>query len=150
MQVSTGLNSVTRVGRRRVYILLFCLAAGLVTRSLHAQATEQLHAASGVQLIAKPSNCVALHRGQMCFQRIVFSWTTTVPRRYCLFQEDQESAIVCAQGSQEEVMYDYASKSSERFILRQDETGPLVAELTINTAWVYRTGRRSSSSWRLF
>lgn len=122
----------------------------MLANSVLAQSRSEEAAVAGIELLAKPTNCVALHRGQVCFQRILFSWKVQDAEEYCLYKIDTDVPLSCAIGNLTGVAHEYSSKSSETFVLRQGRQGPEVAKVTINTAWVYRTGRRSSSSWRLF
>jgi hypothetical protein len=102
------------------------------------------------QLKVKPASCVALHRGQLCFQNIRFFWEAIDELEYCLYSDTHERLLFCANGDSDEFIHDYASETSESFSLRLSTTGLSVATITVNTAWVYRTGKRSSSGWRLF
>jgi len=41
---------------------------------------------NATELKVRPSSCVALHRGQLCFQTLSFSWINTREgREYCLY-----------------------------------------------------------------
>lgn len=97
-----------------------------------------------------PSSCVALHRGQACFQRIRFGWKSSQALRLCLFQEDRGALLHCSIKPIVRYVHEYSSRSSESFTLRVGESGPVLSRVTVHTSWVYRTDRRSSSGWRLF
>lgn len=103
-----------------------------------------------VELAAKPTSCVALHRGQLCFQKIRFTWVAELDRLYCLYQDDKDTALYCSEDRKNVYVHEYASETYQSFSLLDVETGNVVSRLKVNTAWVYRTGRRSSSGWRLF
>lgn len=105
---------------------------------------------SVLTLIAKPASCVALHRGQMCFQKIRFTWESDSSSSYCLYQDDLETALYCSESMKNTYIHEYASESFQSFFLLDVESGDIVSRVKVNTAWVYRTGRRSSSGWRLF
>lgn len=150
MQDSTDLYSVARFERSLAIVAMLALVIVLTSGVVKAQTGEEQASMVMVELNAKPATCVALHRGQVCFQRIFFSWKVADIKQYCLYKQNQVAPMVCSKGSQKAVAHHYSSKSSETFILRQGREGPQVAQFTVNTAWVYRTGRRSSSSWRLF
>ncbi|MDB4223689.1 DUF3019 domain-containing protein [Granulosicoccus sp.] len=105
---------------------------------------------NGFQIKVRPASCVALHKGQRCFQNIRFFLEIDDEREYCLYSDTHELKLFCANISGAEFVHAYASESSELFSLRLSATGLTVATITVNTAWVYRTGKRSSSGWRLF
>lgn len=131
---------------RRLRILIFSLIVCLLTTRVSAAADL----VSAVQLNAKPVSCVALHRGQMCFQKIRFFWETLGDHSYCLYSDTHNRLLYCTLDGFNEFIHEYASETSESFSLRTSEAGPTVASITVTTAWVYRTGKRSSSGWRLF
>ena len=132
--------------RCKTWSLLFLGLCMLVPMPLAAEQTnEQL-----IRLHVKPTSCVALHKGQMCFQKIRIYWQPTDDRTYCLYSDTQRLRLICTAGSVMEFVYEYASESSESFSLRLASTGETVSSAAVNTAWVYRTGKRSSSGWRLF
>lgn len=118
-----------------------------------AQAKDSHNDGPAPQLAAHPATCVALHKGQICYQWIELRWQNLPPGQFCLFQDEEPTALLCwrdrATGSHR---HRYASATTERYSLRpmggQDSLPQL--EYVISTAWVYRTGRRSSSGWRLF
>lgn len=105
---------------------------------------------NGHSLKAMPSSCVALHRGQICYQRIRFDWTSSNAQRLCLFHEDGDTLLHCSVNPTVRYVHDYSSPTSESYTLRVGEMGPVLSRVTVHTSWVYRTGRRSSSGWRLF
>lgn len=102
------------------------------------------------RLSVKPETCVALHKGQRCFTQVVLSWSVPDNQQYCLFNTAEDTALHCSTANRVTFTIDYASDTSTLFELRQGSDGQPVASATVSTAWVYRTGRRSSSSWRLF
>jgi hypothetical protein len=103
-----------------------------------------------VQLTAKPVSCVALHKGQRCFQKIQFFWESNEGLEYCLYSDTHKRKLFCAKGNEAAFVHSYASDSSELFSLRLGESGLTVSTIRVSTSWVYRTGKRSSSGWRLF
>lgn len=130
---------------------------------LHAQQTNESSNSSANQsdessgaadsdyvLTAKPISCVALHKGQRCFIRVTLRWNVPDNQEYCLFNEYEPDPLVCSSVASGRFVTAYASDSSIQFELRAADDNTLVASATVNTSWVYRTGRRSSSSWRLF
>ena len=101
-------------------------------------------------LLATPSTCVALHRGQVCYARVRLSWPALAAGDWCLEREDGPR-LVCWQGAELTVHeHAYASASVERYRLVRVADGASVSSAEVRTAWVYRTGRRNASGWRLF
>jgi len=98
---------------------------------------------------AIPSSCVALHRGQKCFADITLSWFSPDRALLCVFRNEEQDALICSSNARSEFQFRYATASSERYSLR-DTSGNTLATVIVSAAWVYRTGKRSSSSWRLF
>ena len=125
--------------------LPFPLGAGL--RSALA---EPLLSEQDVSFRVTPTTCIALHKGQQCFQQLTLSWRTPVGFRLCLFGDSSGQPLHCSSTEVTEIQYQYRSQSAESFVLREGESGPVVSTVSVTTAWVYRTGKRSSSGWRLF
>ena len=122
-------------------------------------------------LDAHPATCVALHKGQICYQWLDIRWRDLSPGHYCLYLGDTRNALLCWSNEESgSFRHRYTSATSERYILRKQPAPAslstddvqhaesvadtanttLELEFTVTTAWVYRTGRRSSSGWRLF
>jgi hypothetical protein len=101
-------------------------------------------------LEVKPESCVALHKGQRCFIRVTLSWTSPGLGEYCIFEDPGSKALHCSSSATGQLVVNYASASSIVYQLRESEADQPVAFARVSTSWVYRTGRRSSSSWRIF
>lgn len=106
--------------------------------------------ATSYSLEAKPESCVALHKGQRCFIRVTLSWTSPGTGEYCIFEDLGKDALYCSSSETGQLVVNYASASSIVYQLRKIEVDQPVAFARVSTSWVYRTGRRSSSSWRIF
>ncbi|MFK8075438.1 MAG: DUF3019 domain-containing protein [Granulosicoccus sp.] len=128
-------------------VFLKSCALALLLVASASNADEKLKA---LTLLAKPTSCVALHRGQMCFQEIRFTWESDSSNSYCLYQNGIETALYCSRSAKNSYIHKYASESFQTFSLLEADSGITLSTVKINTAWVYRTGRRSSSGWRLF
>ncbi|MBX2881627.1 MAG: DUF3019 domain-containing protein [Granulosicoccus sp.] len=114
-------------------------------------ATEKEYRYSNtVTLKAKPQACVALHKGQRCFIQITLSWNVPNDQEYCLFKDKQGAPFHCTDTGNSQLIVDYSSATSVLYTLRASGQDEELASTTVTTSWVYRTGRRSSSSWRLF
>lgn len=114
--------------------------------SLNARA-EEIEAV----LSAEPERCVALHRGQKCYQKIIFSWTAPKPGEYCLKLQGEEAPIECWKGKMQgsiPVVFESAQDLVYQIIDLKDDRR--LALVTIKVAWVYKSNRRRSASWRLF
>lgn len=127
-----------------IALLWLCLCL-LIARAAMAD-----DAPGTVQFNVKPSSCVALHKGQRCFQSIRIFWITNDRQDYCLYSDTHERKLFCSTSGDAEFIHKYASETSETFSLRLTTSGLTVALASVNTAWVYRTSKRSSSGWRLF
>ncbi|MGQ7845845.1 DUF3019 domain-containing protein [Granulosicoccus sp. 3-233] len=155
---AVGKRRSSRLARRLSLTMmgvLICLQAsgfrGTGLRHAHAEeGSGERSPAATVQLQVTPSSCVALHRGQVCFQRLQLRWNNPEGRRLCLFHQPLEEALHCTTVSPAVYRHEYRSAESEVFILREAVSGEVLSTATVTTAWVYRTGKRSSSGWRLF
>ena len=133
-----------------VSMLLFLYLPWPLGPGLRSALAEPLLSDKDVSLRVTPASCVALHKGQYCFQQLTLSWRTPTGYRLCLFGDSSGQPLHCTSASQTEFQHDYRSQTAESFVLRQGESGPVVSQVSVTTAWVYRTGKRSSSGWRLF
>ncbi|WP_076408031.1 DUF3019 domain-containing protein [Shewanella sp. UCD-KL12] len=100
---------------------------------------------------ATPEQCVALHKGQTCYQDILFQWQTPKVGRYCLIQSKSQQELTCWDGQAlQEYQYSFESDSTTSFsLIRNDESQPL-AEVKVVLTWVYKAPKQSQSGWRLF
>lgn len=151
----TRLWSTPSRQRLPVIALLLCLQLlvlwGTGLRKVHAEddGADKPQSAT-VDLRVTPASCVALHRGQVCFQRLQLRWENPEGLRLCLFHQAASEALHCTAVSTALYRHEYRSDDSEVFTLREAMSGEVLATATVTTAWVYRTGKRSSSGWRLF
>jgi len=114
-------------------------------------ASELVPATTKAILNANPVTCVALHKDQVCFQQITLSWSQLAPGDYCLYIEDVKRPLTCwFDNTLNSFVHEYESADSIRYELREGSSDDSMATVSVNTSWVYRTGRRSSSGWRLF
>ena len=99
----------------------------------------------------RPSRCVALHQGQVCYQNISIEWQVARAGDYCIFWELSEKPLQCWRNkSYGEFEYDFQSTRSIAFKLRsmQTEGGELESEMRV--AWVHKARKRKRLNWRLF
>jgi len=144
------------IAKRDVAYLL-ALAAILASNAHSAwaqsgnNASELVPATTKAILNANPVTCVALHKDQVCFQQITLSWSQLAPGDYCLYIEDVKRPLTCwFDNTLNSFVHEYESADSIRYELREGSSDDSMATVSVNTSWVYRTGRRSSSGWRLF
>ena len=114
-----------------------------------AHADEAVIAAAQLQL--KPNRCVALHQGQVCYQKVQLSWRAQQPGHYCLFQPNKESPVYCWQGvAAGQYQYEFAGDVSLELQLVNMQTKIPLATATLEVAWVYKANTRRKTHWRLF
>ncbi len=100
-------------------------------------------------LLLRPARCVALHQGQVCYQHLQVSWRSDIQGNYCLYQDQQIEPLYCwqeqTQGTYE---FDFASDAATQLQLKMG--GQVVADATMEVAWVYKANTRRKTHWRLF
>lgn len=104
-----------------------------------------------VELHVKPQRCISLHRGQTCYQKLTFRWSTPSTGEYCLHNERSGRVMACWRGS-EKISYEYELQAAQttRFTIKESGQGEVLANVSVQVASVYRSPERSSSRWRLF
>lgn len=143
----------SRIGVSGALMLLVIVTAGLgaVPAVWSQESGDPTVPAPNAQLRAKPVTCVALHKDQVCFQKVTLSWSRLDPGDYCLYLDDRKRPLTCwFHNTLQSYSHEYQSVDSMRYQLREGSSDDAMAEVIVNTSWVYRTGRRSSSGWRLF
>ena len=106
---------------------------------------------AAITLAVSPLTCVALHKKQVCYKTLDFRWSTLPTGRYCLHASDLDTALHCwSHSDPTRLLVDYASASEITYELRAEGRDDALASIVVKTSWVYRTGRRSASGWRLF
>jgi len=103
------------------------------------------------KLHAMPDRCVALHEGQVCYQRIRLLWgALDKAYDYCVVEQDTGTAVHCwLGGGSNEIKFEFGSNHSQIYQLKRND-GLIVSEVEIVVAWVYKSSRKRSSGWRLF
>lgn len=98
-----------------------------------------------------PGQCVALHKGQSCYQEVLFQWQTPETGRYCLFNQATRQQLVCWQGRYaDHYRYSFRGTKTTKFsLVHLGEDQPL-AEVKLVVTWVYKAPKQSQSGWRLF
>ncbi|MBX2881961.1 MAG: DUF3019 domain-containing protein [Granulosicoccus sp.] len=111
--------------------------------------------ADTVELSARPAKCIALRKGQICYQTITLRWQAELPGDYCLRVDDEIVPIKCWTDSNQGVTrFEFASKKNARFHLNANTDDEGIAIPLISTdvvvAWVYKSRRAGRPRWRLF
>lgn len=97
----------------------------------------------------KPLKCVALHKGQVCYQKLNFKWHSE-NKKLCLYALENKEPLHCtAQNTPVAFRYNFASDQNQAFELR-DEAGNSLATVKIEVASVYKGKRRATTGWRIF
>ncbi|PUA28558.1 MAG: hypothetical protein B0W54_19170 [Cellvibrio sp. 79] len=101
-------------------------------------------------LLLTPARCVALHQGQICYQRVQISWSSSAVGNYCVYMEEQAQPLHCWQEqTQGTLVFEFASDSSRLLQLKNAQQN-IVAEASMEVAWVYKANTRRKTHWRLF
>lgn len=102
-------------------------------------------------IIATPNQCVALNRGQVCYQEVTLVWRSAKPGDYCVRSSQKDAPLRCWQGEQEgELALEIEADESVLFTLNDAPADNKLAEALMRVAWVYQQKRRKIASWRLF
>lgn len=103
------------------------------------------------ELSAQPAKCIALRKGQVCYQTITLRWQTEKPGDYCLWVDNNIEPIECwSTTDRGSVRYKFASKKTARFHLKSDSSENPVANTEVVVAWVYKSRAAGRPRWRLF
>lgn len=142
-------------------IYVFCtvgvslLFSGLVlaetTQNTMGDSDKSINENSEASLHVKPNRCIALHQGQVCYQKLHFTWTTPSTGDYCLVKQSTSETLICWQGqSTTRYTYRFKSSHSDIFILRDQSDNLDIDHTTVDVAWVYKNTKKVTSGWRLF
>jgi len=121
--------------------------AGLLLAS--AAFASALVVAEDAQLIVKPDKCVALRKGETCYQSVLFRYTAPYKSDVCLVRDDEPEPLICWKNTAKaEFRYSLASSTSIWFhTINPSQT--TTASAVVKVAWVYRQSRKRNQ-WRLF
>ncbi len=105
----------------------------------------------GVLLAVKPKKCIALHKGQTCYQKLKFTWSLPKKGQFCLHQYQVNRPVICwANNDLQAYKVQFESNKSERYQIRHEGSSVVLAEVKVRLATVYKQGKKSYSGWRLF
>lgn len=100
-------------------------------------------------LSVAPNKCVALKKGQTCYQSILIQIKITGKSDFCLTVNEQLEPLQCWSDSEvAEFRYSLASSSGVEFKVIDSNKDPL-ATGQVTVAWVYKRPRKRNR-WRLF
>ncbi|WP_331346008.1 DUF3019 domain-containing protein [Cellvibrio sp. UBA7661] len=146
----------------RIFQGLLITAAILLSPLLCAAGDTSVNAANNINnpsvntsatqasVLLTPVRCVALHQGQMCYQKVQVSWSSEQVGNYCLYVDDQPEPLHCWQAqAQGNYAYEFASAQSQVLQLKNAQQ-QLLAQATMEVAWVYKSNTRRKTHWRLF
>ncbi|WP_158224604.1 DUF3019 domain-containing protein [Agaribacterium haliotis] len=106
---------------------------------------------SAVVLDVQPNRCIALHRGQDCYQKLTVSWQTPEVGDYCLQVLDGPGVLQCWQGlRQGQMKLEFADSKAWNFELVEQGKIRSLAEAELELVWVYKRTKKISTGWRLF
>ena len=103
---------------------------------------------SETRLSVKPTKCVAMNKGQVCYQKLRFRFSAPTGD-YCLVSKTEAKPLKCwrATGSGQ-FTYPFQSSTDIDYQLLDVNAQP-VASTSVMVAWVYKKSR-TRNRWRLF
>lgn len=129
----------------RWIVVLLLLALQFTPRSYAEEAAQT------ESLQVKPNRCIALRQGQYCYQNVEFYWTVVNENNYCLYERSSETALVCWQGRKlRRYEYEFKALNEQTFYLKDETENTVISEVIVDVAWVYKSGKKVSTGWRLF
>ena len=135
-----------------IFLLIICWFVSVPAKADTVQSiTTPSHSSQLAQLKVTPTPCVALRQGQKCYLEVTFSWQQPQVSNYCLVNITTNKTIKCwQQQTKGELSFDFQSKLTNNFALRNQESTTDIAQATIPVVWVYKSSIRAKSTWRLF
>jgi len=120
----------------------FFLLAVLLTIVADSHAQESA-------LNVTPTKCVALRKGQVCYQSLRIRYSSPARGDFCLLISAQQEPLKCWLNIDEiDYRYRFASKNAVEFQLVDLERRQL-ASAQFQVAWVYKQSR-VRNRWRIF
>ncbi len=127
----------------RTLLLTLLGALALISTSL-ARANESL-------LKIKPTRCIALHEGQVCYQKLNISWQADLADSYCLYQQNNKTPLMCWENvAAGKWSYEFEGATTQKLMLLRKQDAKQIAEVSIEVAWVYDASSKRESHWRVF
>lgn len=106
---------------------------------------------SRIQLTLSPKGCVALRKGQVCYQKTELKWQHPKRGNYCLIQLSNKSVLQCWNNqNQGRYAFDFQSTQDEEYVLAVKDSQQIIKRTNMLVSWVFKSSKRPKSSWRLF
>jgi len=103
------------------------------------------------ELLVTPKRCVALRKGQTCYQQVTFKWHQEELGDYCLVELSELRKVECwTQVNNAEFSFDFQSVSTRHYALRKSKQNNNIATVIITVSWVFESSKRPKSRWKLF
>lgn len=124
----------------------------LLAKTLVLCIADGVHAAEQVaSFTVQPQRCIALNRGQVCYQKLDFRWQTAAGARYCLHQNAVSAPLACWNGGEKSGhQLEFESDRNVVYGIRREGQADNLAQVEVEVAWVYQSNRNGFSRWRLF
>jgi hypothetical protein len=139
--------------KRLTNIVMLSLVLSMTLAVVHIKtvaADEQLNK-KVIFFNVKPSRCVALHKGQVCYQALTLSWKAKILGRYCIYSSINAGPVRCWESAiAGRLELDFQSPESVKFSLRADHEDKDLISSEVSVAWVYKSRGRPRTQWRLF
>jgi len=128
--------------------LFFCL---ILLPALVSAQEDSFKRATITIINVSPEQCVALNKGQVCYQTVTLKWEASTVADYCVHSSQDIEPLACWQNQHEGLLTrEIASQDSVVFSLNKTPSNEKLADVTMRVAWVYEQKRRKIIAWRLF
>lgn len=132
------------------------LVVTCVCLSFQVSAQDDSSGAASAQLMPKPKRCIALHKGQVCYQKIDMQWhyPGAQTAQICLYEVSETQPIECwIKLTKGKIRVNFESAHDKVYQLREGQK--VLAESLVSVAWVYGGDRNKKvdkrrRSWRIF
>lgn len=103
------------------------------------------------KLWLKPERCIALHQGQVCYQKITVQWQANKTSNVCLVQDGVVTPLNCwSNALAGTFLWEFEGQKSTKLRLIDSDSHHILVEQLLTVAWVYDANSRRESHWRLF
>lgn len=128
--------------------IFFCL---ILLPALVSAQEGSFESATITIIDVSPEQCVALNKGQVCYQTVTLEWEASTVADYCVHSSQYIEPLACWQNQREGLLTrEIASQDSVVFSLNKTPSNEKLADVTMRVAWVYEQKRRKIIAWRLF
>ena len=102
-------------------------------------------------LTSKPTKCVSLKQGTICYQDVLMKWQTEQKDDYCLYNQAQAEALKCWHQLNNGVYeFEFSYPQTQQYVLRIKGQNSTLAKTVIEVKWVYKARRNKRFNWRVF